>query len=215
MTGGLVVRNVSYQSRKFLTRFGSGLRFRVSGDSVFGTFTTEPITAMAALTIRADLSSEELRRLTRGESDGRVCRRLLAIAMALDGISREEAARQAGMDRQTLRDHRLKSAYLFGAVCPARDTGAAIVMTRANAEAMTLMLEEISRAVAPGPHAAAVIDGAGWRTSSDLLVPSNLTLVPLPPYSPELNAIESEPHRDCWRPLFVSHAAMDMVSLSA
>lgn len=59
---------------------------------------------MPALTIRSDLTSEDLRRLARGESDGRVCRRLLAIAMALDGVSREEAARQAGMDRQTLRD---------------------------------------------------------------------------------------------------------------
>ena len=59
---------------------------------------------MPALTIRTDLTSEELRRLARGASDGRVCRRLLAIAMALDGVSREEAARQAGMDRQTLRD---------------------------------------------------------------------------------------------------------------
>ncbi len=42
--------------------------------------------------------------MARGESDSRVCRRLLAIAMALEGSSREEAARQAGMDRQTLRD---------------------------------------------------------------------------------------------------------------
>ncbi len=89
-----------------------------------------------------------------------------------------------------MRDHRFKSAYLFGAVCPARDTGAAIVMTRANTEAMTLMLEEISRTVAPGAHAAVVIDGAGWHTSGDLVVPANITLVPLPPYSPELNAIE-------------------------
>jgi len=77
-----------------------------------------------------------------------------------------------------------------GAVCPARDTGAAIVMTRANTEAMNLMLEEISRTVAPGAHAAVVIDGAGWHTSDDRVVPSNITLVPLPPYSPELNAIE-------------------------
>lgn len=59
---------------------------------------------MPALTIRTDMTSEELRRLARGETDSRICRRLLAIAMALDGGSREEAARQAGMDRQTLRD---------------------------------------------------------------------------------------------------------------
>ncbi len=59
---------------------------------------------MPALTIRTDLTSEDLRRLARGETDSRICRRLLALAMALDGVSREEAARQAGMDRQTLRD---------------------------------------------------------------------------------------------------------------
>jgi transposase len=59
---------------------------------------------MPALTIRTDLTSEDLRRLARRQTDGRVCRRLLAIAMALDGVSRAEAARQAGMDRQALRD---------------------------------------------------------------------------------------------------------------
>src|SRR3954447_23459229 len=40
----------------------------------------------------------------RGERDGRVSARLLALANALDGMSRDEAARAAGMDRQTLRD---------------------------------------------------------------------------------------------------------------
>ena len=35
-----------------------------------------------------------------------------------------------------------------------------------------------------------IVDGAGWHVSDDLVVPANITLVPLPPYSPELNAIE-------------------------
>ena len=59
---------------------------------------------MASLPIRRDMSAAELRALARKESDARVLRRLLALAMALDGTNREEAARQAGMDRQTLRD---------------------------------------------------------------------------------------------------------------
>jgi transposase len=59
---------------------------------------------MPALSIGSDLNSNELRRLARTEGDARVSRRLLAIAMALDGASREAAARCAGMDRQTLRD---------------------------------------------------------------------------------------------------------------
>jgi hypothetical protein len=60
-------------------------------------------TAMSALVIRDDISSTELRRLARRENDGRVSARLIAIANALDGMDRANAARLAGMDRQTLR----------------------------------------------------------------------------------------------------------------
>ena len=56
------------------------------------------------LSIRDDLTSEQLRRLARRERDPRVGRRLLAIANALDGMSRAMAAKLSGMDRQTLRD---------------------------------------------------------------------------------------------------------------
>ena len=59
---------------------------------------------MAGLWIRDDVAPQDLRRLARSEKDARVARRLLAIAGALDGLSREAAARLAGMDRQTLRD---------------------------------------------------------------------------------------------------------------
>ena len=59
---------------------------------------------MAALEIRKDRTATVLRKLAKAEADTRVARRILAIANALDGMSREEAARSAGMDRQTLRD---------------------------------------------------------------------------------------------------------------
>ena len=58
----------------------------------------------SALAIRGDIGAAELRRLARGETDGRVAMRLVAIANALDGMSRREAAELAGMDRQTLCD---------------------------------------------------------------------------------------------------------------
>ena len=58
----------------------------------------------APLAIRTDLEAAELRRLARRERDGRVAARLIALANVLDGMSREAAARAAGMDRQTLRD---------------------------------------------------------------------------------------------------------------
>jgi transposase len=58
----------------------------------------------AALAIRDDLTPDELRRLARREPNRRAALRMLAIANALEGLSRAEAARLAGMERQALRD---------------------------------------------------------------------------------------------------------------
>jgi transposase len=49
----------------------------------------------------------------------------------------------------------------------------------------------ISRAVAPGAHGLIILDQAGWHTTRKLKVPKNLTMVPLPPWCPELNAAEN------------------------
>ena len=53
---------------------------------------------------RTDMSSRDLRREAKRAGDGRVVRRILAIALVLDGVDRATAARSSGMDRQTLRD---------------------------------------------------------------------------------------------------------------
>ena len=91
-----------------------------------------------------------------------------------------------------VRDQRYTWAYLFGAICPARGVGAAWVVPKANAWSMNLHLEEISRQVALGAHAVVVLDGAGWhQTGGRLNIPSNLSLLHLPPYSPELNPVEN------------------------
>ena len=91
-----------------------------------------------------------------------------------------------------VRDCRHQSAYLFGAVCPARAVGAAIVMPRVSSKAMTLHVEEISKAVGKAAHAVLVCDGAGWhRPGTRLAVPDNITLLRLPPYAPELNPMEN------------------------
>lgn len=66
-----------------------------------------------------------------------------------------------------------------------------MVMPYVNTEAMNLHLIEISKTVTPGAHAVVVIDGAGWHTAHDLVVPDNISLLPLPPYSPELNPQEN------------------------
>jgi transposase len=64
-------------------------------------------------------------------------------------------------------------------------------MPFADTEAMQAHLAEISAAVAPGAHAVLVLDQAGWHVSTRLAVPDNITLLPLPPRSPELNPVEN------------------------
>ncbi len=87
-----------------------------------------------------------------------------------------------------VRDNRHDAAYLFGAICPERAVGAAIIMPAANTEAMGEHLDEISAQVAPGAHAVRVCDGAGWHQKGRRLrVPDNITLLALPPDAPELN----------------------------
>jgi hypothetical protein len=93
-----------------------------------------------------------------------------------------------------IRDNRHDSAYLFGAICPDRCIGAAIIMPAVCSEAMAEHLKEISGQVTPGAHAV-------------LLVPDNISLLPLPAYSPELNPIEN-----VWEFLrnnFLSHRIWD------
>jgi DDE superfamily endonuclease len=89
------------------------------------------------------------------------------------------------------RDRRYSWAYIFGAVCPTRAVGAGLVLPYVNAQALSLHLAEISQQVASGAHAVLVLDGAGWHKAAELTVPDNLTLLPLPAYSPELNPIEN------------------------
>ena len=57
-----------------------------------------------AVPIRTDYTASEVRRFAKCAKDGAQARRLLALAAVLDGVSREEAAKLGGMDRQTLRD---------------------------------------------------------------------------------------------------------------
>jgi transposase len=79
------------------------VRFRVEPDRDFLSSTIRG-GIMTALTIRKDRTPAVLRKLAKAEANTRVARRLLALANALSGMSRKEAAEAAGMDRQTLRD---------------------------------------------------------------------------------------------------------------
>ena len=64
-------------------------------------------------------------------------------------------------------------------------------MPKCNTFAMELHLQEISLTVAENAHAVIIMDQAAWHTSNKLRIPDNITIVPLPPKSPELNPVEN------------------------
>ena len=74
---------------------------------------------------------------------------------------------------------------MAGAVCPERGAGAALVLPARNCEAMQLHLDEIATKVAPRSTRHSPPYQAGWHSAKALVVPSNVSLLPLPPRAPE------------------------------
>jgi hypothetical protein len=112
---------------------------------------------------------------------------------------------QRGIRPRGLRDHRFASAHLFGAVCPERGQGVALVLPEADTAAMNLLLAELAQALPARTHAVLVLDRAGWHLSDGLQIPSSITLAHLPSHAPELNPVEKvwQYLRDRWLSLLV------------
>ena len=98
------------------------------------------------------------------------------------------------------RDQRTRSTYIFGAICPKQGKAVGLILPKCNTAAMNLHLAAISADVAPGRHAALLLDQAGWHLSARLAIPDNITIVPLPAKCPELNPQENiwQFMRDNW-----------------
>jgi len=88
-------------------------------------------------------------------------------------------------------------------------------MPYADTPAMQAHLAEISAAVDPDAHAVVILDQAGWHMSPKLEIPANITLMPLPPRSPELNPVENiwQYIRDNWLSNRVFQSYDDIVAL--
>jgi transposase len=95
--------------------------------------------------------------------------------------SRPRAVRQNG--REWL--------YVMIAVCAATGGASALIMPELNTAVVNLFLEQFARELPAGVHAVLIWDGAGFHNGGDLLVPAGVSLIRLPPYSPELNPVEN------------------------
>lgn len=97
---------------------------------------------------------------------------------------------EKGTRPRTIKQQQFEYTYLFGAVCPSTGQTEAIIAPWTNKEVMIEHLALISKATPPERHAVIIMDGAGWHTTDTSAEFSNLTIIKLPPYSPELNPIE-------------------------
>ena len=95
-----------------------------------------------------------------------------------------------GLRPPGLTDKRFSFAYVFAAVEPATGADFCLVLPEVSTTAMQVFLDGFAAQLAPDVHAALVLDGAGWHASKALCVPDNVSLIPLPPYAPELNPVE-------------------------
>jgi transposase len=80
--------------------------------------------------------------------------------------------------------------YIWAIVCPERDLGLAYIFPSCDTDIMNAFLQELSKIVSPGKHAVLVLDNASWHKSKGIKLPNNVSILPLPPYSPELNPVE-------------------------
>lgn len=82
-----------------------------------------------------------------------------------------------------------KNFYVFSAANPLSGDCFDLILPRVNTQCMAIFLQKFSEML-EGKEVILVLDGAGWHKAKGILVPENITLVFLPPYSPELNPIE-------------------------
>lgn len=80
--------------------------------------------------------------------------------------------------------------YVFGAVCPQTGQASGLIAPSINAGTVNTFLRQLSGEFAADVHAVLIWDQAGFHTANDIQVPDNMTLISLPPYSPQLNPVE-------------------------
>ena len=99
-----------------------------------------------------------------------------------------------GTRPRVIRQQQHISTYIFGAVCPEKDYGMAMIFSECDTEVMQMFLNEVSVRIPFGRHAVLILDQASWHTTENLKCPLNISLLHLPPYSPELNPVEQVWH---------------------
>ena len=80
---------------------------------------------------------------------------------------------------------------MLGAACPQTGQTVGLLSPHINTELINTFLEQFARQIDPDVHVVMIWDRAGFHCAKNLQIPDNITILPLPPYSPELNPMEN------------------------
>lgn len=97
---------------------------------------------------------------------------------------------ETGTRPRAVKQQQFEYAYLFGSMCITNGKSEALVVPYVNKEIMTSHLQQISDSTPSDKHAVVIMDGAGWHSDDIDANFNNVSIIKLPPYSPELNPIE-------------------------
>ena len=110
--------------------------------------------------------------------------------MSCGGKKLGESWARRGTRPRAPRDQRTEWAYIFGAICPAKGKGAGLVMAGATRRHGGAPHRDQCRRRSRRPSVL-IVDQAGWHLTPKLAIPDNITVLALPPRSPELNPVEN------------------------
>jgi len=96
-----------------------------------------------------------------------------------------------GSRPRAVRQTKYEWLYVIGSVCPQTGQSIGLLSPYINTDVMNVYLRQFNRELSEGIHAVLVWDQAGFHKSNGLNIPDNITIIPLPTYSPELNPVEN------------------------
>ena len=131
------------------------------------------------MNVKTHHTLKELQKLYHTQDNARLARRIHGV-QALRG-SQPRVVRQA----------KYEWLYVIGAVCPGTGQTVGLLSPNINTDITNVFFEQFCKEADPDVHVVMVWDMAGFHTSKDLKIPENVTIVALPPYSPELNPVEN------------------------
>jgi transposase len=114
---------------------------------------------------------------------------------------------RTGSRPAAVKQARYEWVYLYAAVEPATGESVALLAPNVDTGTFNAFLSMLAAEVEPDEHAVLVVDQAGWHRSKSLRLPECVTVLLLPPYSPELNPVENLWHH--LRSHYLSNRAYD------